>query len=74
MYAKNDKEVCAMLTIVNGKPVDTTILDDFLRLPHDEVSSDGTKTPSPAGRCQPPLSTSSQMRTWPNWPVGCLCT
>eukprot|EP00957_Ditylum_brightwellii_P063407 4812695-Ditylum_brightwellii.AAC.1 len=27
---------CAILTIVNNKPVETTILDDFPRLPHDE--------------------------------------
>eukprot|EP00957_Ditylum_brightwellii_P011580 875552-Ditylum_brightwellii.AAC.1 len=36
MYAKNDEEMCAILTIVNGKSVETTILDDFPRLPHDE--------------------------------------
>eukprot|EP00957_Ditylum_brightwellii_P182539 13905092-Ditylum_brightwellii.AAC.1 len=27
---------CAILTIVNGKHVETTILDDFPQLPHDE--------------------------------------
>eukprot|EP00957_Ditylum_brightwellii_P108897 8307415-Ditylum_brightwellii.AAC.1 len=27
---------CAILTIVKGKPVETTILDDFPRLPHDK--------------------------------------
>eukprot|EP00957_Ditylum_brightwellii_P038454 2906669-Ditylum_brightwellii.AAC.1 len=27
---------CNILTIVNGKPVETTILDDFPQLPHDE--------------------------------------
>ena len=27
---------CAILTIVNGKPVEATILDDFPWLPHDE--------------------------------------
>eukprot|EP00957_Ditylum_brightwellii_P037615 2844666-Ditylum_brightwellii.AAC.1 len=27
---------CAILTIVNGKPVETTILDDFPCLPHDK--------------------------------------
>eukprot|EP00957_Ditylum_brightwellii_P020417 1539519-Ditylum_brightwellii.AAC.1 len=27
---------CAILTIVKGKPVEITILDDFPRLPHDE--------------------------------------
>eukprot|EP00957_Ditylum_brightwellii_P147127 11202783-Ditylum_brightwellii.AAC.1 len=27
---------CAILTIVNGKPVETTILDNFPQLPHDE--------------------------------------
>eukprot|EP00957_Ditylum_brightwellii_P034838 2639660-Ditylum_brightwellii.AAC.1 len=27
---------CTILTIVNGKPVETTILDYFPQLPHDE--------------------------------------
>eukprot|EP00957_Ditylum_brightwellii_P014214 1070796-Ditylum_brightwellii.AAC.1 len=27
---------CAILTIVNGKHVETTILDDFPQLPHDK--------------------------------------
>eukprot|EP00957_Ditylum_brightwellii_P093840 7146209-Ditylum_brightwellii.AAC.1 len=27
---------CAILTIVNGKLVETTILDDFPQFPHDE--------------------------------------
>eukprot|EP00957_Ditylum_brightwellii_P094175 7169962-Ditylum_brightwellii.AAC.2 len=27
---------CAIPTIVNGKPVETTILDDFPQLPHNK--------------------------------------